>query len=90
MSLHMHCTCKYHHHMSKMIQIRHVPDDLHRRLKARAAMVGLSLSDYLLEEIERMAEIPSLHEWMRRVATREPAKLKRSLAATIRAERRGR
>ena len=42
--------------MSKMIQIRNVPDSLHRKLKARAALEGMSLSDYLLAEIRRSAE----------------------------------
>jgi hypothetical protein len=41
--------------MAKMIQLRHVPDELHRKLKARAAMEGLSRSDYLLHEVERIA-----------------------------------
>ncbi len=52
-------TCYYVKNMSKMIQIRNVPDGLHRRLKARAAMAGRSLSDYLLNEIRRAAERPS-------------------------------
>ena len=43
-------TCRYVLRMAKMIQLRHVPDDLHRKLKARAALAGLSLSDYLLRE----------------------------------------
>ncbi len=38
--------------MSKMIQIRNVPDALHRKLKARAALEGMSLSDYLLAEVQ--------------------------------------
>jgi antitoxin FitA len=38
--------------MSKMIQIRNVPDELHRTLKVRAAQAGMTLSDYLLSEIE--------------------------------------
>ena len=42
--------------MPKMIQLRHVPDDLHRRLKARAAMAGLPLSDYLIRELRKIAE----------------------------------
>src|SRR5215831_13474908 len=46
--------------MPKMIQLRHVPDDLHRKLKARAALEGLSLSDYLLREVRRVAERPTL------------------------------
>jgi plasmid stability protein len=45
--------------MFKIIQIRHVPDGLHRKLKARAALEGLSLSDYLLQEVRRMAERPT-------------------------------
>ena len=46
--------------MPKMIQLRHVPDGLHRKLKARAALEGLSLSDYLLQEVRRVAERPTL------------------------------
>jgi antitoxin FitA len=42
--------------MAKMIQIRNVPDELHRMLKAWAAGANMSLSDYLLSEIERIAE----------------------------------
>ena len=42
--------------MSKMIQVRHVPDDVHRQLKARAAAKGMSLSDYLRTELELIAE----------------------------------
>lgn len=42
--------------MSKLIQIRHVPDQLHRKLKARAAEQGVSLSDYVLAELRRVAE----------------------------------
>ena len=41
--------------MSKMIQLRHVPDALHKRLRARAAMAGMTLSDYLQQELERIA-----------------------------------
>jgi len=44
--------------MSKMIQLRHVSDDLHRKLKARTALEGLSLSEYLLQEVRRVAERP--------------------------------
>ncbi len=49
-------TCKYVVNMPKMIQLRHVPDQLHRTLKSRAALEGLSLSDYLLREIQRWAD----------------------------------
>ena len=48
--------------MSKMIQIRNAPDALHRRLKTRAAMAGMSLSDYLLSEIREIAQRATLAE----------------------------
>jgi plasmid stability protein len=54
--------------MSKMIQIRNVPDGLHRKLKARAAMAGMSLSDYLLSELRRTAEVPTLAELEERLS----------------------
>jgi plasmid stability protein len=54
--------------MPTMIQIRHVPDPLHRKLKVRAAQEGKSLSDYLLREIERIAERPTLGELKERLA----------------------
>jgi plasmid stability protein len=53
-----------------MIQLRNVPDDLHRRLKARAAMEGMSLSDYLIAEVARVAERPTPREMMNRLHTR--------------------
>ena len=58
--------------MSAMIQIRNVPDDLHRKLKSRAALAGQSLSEYLLCEIRDVAERPSLDELMARLKSREP------------------
>src|SRR2546429_136347 len=61
-------TCSYRRHMPRMIQLRHVPDDLHRKLKARAALEGLSLSDYLLREVRRVAERPTWAELRHRLA----------------------
>jgi len=58
--------------MSKMIQLRNVPDALHRTLKARAARAGMSLSDYLLAEIREIAERPTLAEFRERLHQREP------------------
>ena len=52
-------TCHHHHYMSVMVQIRNVPDALHRKVKARAALAGMTLSDYLLAEIERIAAVPT-------------------------------
>jgi hypothetical protein len=58
--------------MSKMIQLRNVPDALHRKLKARAATTGMSLSDYLLGEIKEIAARPTLLEFQERLLKREP------------------
>ena len=57
--------------MPKMIQLRNVPDALHRSLKARAAMAGMSLSDYLVSEIKEIAERPTMAELRERLHTRE-------------------
>ena len=73
-----------------MIQIRNVPDPLHRTLKSRAAMAGMSLSDYLLAEVRRMAETPTLDEMRARLASRMPVVSSVSPADLIRAERDGR
>ena len=67
-----------------MIQIRNVPDDLHRTLKARAATEGMSLSDYLLRELRQLADQPTLSEFLERLRQREPVKLRESPAAIIR------
>src|SRR5579859_4771892 len=64
------CTCNYVERMSVMIQIRNVPDALHRRLKSRAALAGMSLSDYLLSEIRHVAERPTLDELRARLEHR--------------------
>jgi hypothetical protein len=73
--------------MSKMIQLRHVPDDLHRKLKARAAMEGLSLSDYLLQEVRRLAERPTIAELRDRLARRSPVTTRTPPARVLRADR---
>lgn len=54
--------------MSTMIQIRHVPDEMHRTLKSRAAKAGMSLSDYLLAELRQIAERPTMEEMRERLA----------------------
>jgi antitoxin FitA len=73
--------------MSAMIQIRNVPEALHRKLKARAALLGRSLSDYLLEGIAELAERPSVEEWRARLASRPPLDLGRETVELLRAER---
>ena len=80
-------TCVYHYHMSIMIQIRNVPDALHRRLKSRAALAGMSLSDYLLEELRQMAERPTLDELRARLESRAGTNLSIAPAEMVRAER---
>lgn len=76
--------------MSKMIQIRNVPDALHRKLKVRAAQEGVSLSELLLAEARRAAERPSLGELRQRIAARAPVRLRVSPAEAVREEREAR
>jgi plasmid stability protein len=73
--------------MPKMIQLRNVPDELHQRLKARAAMEGMTLSDYLIAEARRAAERPTVREMRERLQKRTPVELSVSSAQAIRAER---
>jgi plasmid stability protein len=56
--------------MSHSIQIRDVPDDVHRTLRTRAASAGMSLSDYLLADITRLAEHPPVADVILRAASR--------------------
>jgi plasmid stability protein len=76
--------------MSVMIQIRNVPDTLHRRLKSRAALAGMSLSDYLLSEIRLVAERPTLDELRARLEHRPEMTPSVAPAQAVRAERDGR
>lgn len=73
--------------MPRMIQLRNVPDDLHRRLKARAALEGLSLSDFLIAEARRIAERPALSELRERLRSRAPVSPHVPAAQAVRAER---
>jgi antitoxin FitA len=73
--------------MSKMIQLRNVPDALHRRLKARAAMSGMSLSDYLVCEIREIADKPTLLEMREILHQREPVPGPIDTARLLREER---
>jgi plasmid stability protein len=76
--------------MSVMIQLRNVPDGLHRKLKARAAEEGLSLSDYILNDVKRLAERPTHEELARRLSKLRPLRLAETPEQTIRAMRDGR
>jgi len=73
--------------MSSMVQIRNVPDAIHRELKARAALAGLSLSDFLLLEMKRTLERPTREELLRRVARRAPVPVRPTPAELVRQER---
>ena len=73
--------------MPKMIQLRNVPDALHRKLKARAALEGLSLSDFLTREARKIAEQPTLAEMRERLAARPVLKLSPSPPEILREER---
>ncbi|HKH68686.1 MAG TPA: hypothetical protein VKA75_15060 [Reyranella sp.] len=70
-----------------MIQIRNVPDALHRKLKSRAALAGMSLSDYLLQQIRQVAERPTIEEMRARLARRSAVTLSVDTADAVRAER---
>ena len=73
--------------MSKMIQLRHVPDTLHRTLKARAALAGLPLSEYLIREVRKVAERPTAEEMRARLAARAAVSSRVDPTAALRAER---
>jgi plasmid stability protein len=76
--------------MGTMIQIRNVPDALHRQLKSRAAMAGMSLSDYLLSEVRQIAERPTLQELRTRLHGRAPTNPETTPVDAVRAERENR
>ena len=73
--------------MSSMIQIRHVPDDIHKTLKIRAIQNGMSLSDYLLREITQLAKRPTLNDLLARIEKNATVDIKESSADAVRAER---
>jgi antitoxin FitA len=56
--------------MSRMLQVRNVPDDVHAELRRRAAVAGVSLSEYVLRELERIAARPPVAEVLARSASR--------------------
>jgi plasmid stability protein len=73
-----------------MVQIRNVPVDLHRQLKVRAAVEGLTMSDYVLREVRKALERPTRTELLDRLQAGPVRRLGRSAAAVIRAERKAR
>ncbi|MDO8211205.1 hypothetical protein [Conexibacter sp. CPCC 206217] len=73
--------------MSPMIQIRNVPDELHRELKARAARAGMTLSDFLLDELRALAVRPTMQEWLDESRKWEPVEVSESPVDALAAER---
>lgn len=73
--------------MAKTIQLRNVPDALHRQLKARAALEGLSLSDFLIREARQIAARPTLGEIRARLEALPPLELRTSPTRALREER---
>jgi antitoxin FitA len=86
-TLDMLAACEHADRMSRMVQIRHVPDALHRALKIRALNAGQSLSDYLLAELERLAARPTREEMLARLSRRKRVTLRTPAAVVIRDER---
>jgi plasmid stability protein len=70
--------------MSKMIQIRNVPEHVHRTLKSRAATEGMSLSDFIKLEFQRSVERPTMREWLELTRRTKPLPSKRSAAQIVR------
>lgn len=73
--------------MAKMIQVRNVPDRLHRELKRRARLRGQSLTDYIEEILEREVAVPPREEVFERIRRSEPVDLGVPAADLIREER---
>jgi len=73
--------------MPKMIQLRNVPDELHRRLKAQAALSGLPLSAYLVREVSKIAERPTAEEMLERLRGLQPYRGRKSPTQVLREER---
>jgi plasmid stability protein len=73
--------------MGTMVQIRNVPEALHRQLKSRAALAGMSLSDYLLSELRQVAERPTMDELRERLRARPETAPSVPPAEAVRAER---
>ncbi len=67
-----------------MIQVRDVPEDVHGTLKSRAAREGMSLSDFIKRELERLAMRPTMQEWLERTQQAKPVPAKRTGAQIIR------
>lgn len=86
----MHTACMHVVCMATNIQIRNVPEDVHRNLKMRAAQAGMSLSDYLLHELVAVSRRPTIEELIARVERRGSVKVVLDPARAVRVEREAR
>ena len=73
--------------MASMIQIRNVPDELHRQIKARAALEGVSMSLYILRQVEKALERPTRRELLEAIRRQSAVRLDPSPAEVVRGER---
>jgi hypothetical protein len=73
--------------MTKNIQIRNVPDDVHKELRVRAAAAGMSLSAYLLREVEQLAETPTISEVLKRARSRPGGASSKAIVEAVRSGR---
>jgi hypothetical protein len=80
-------TCRYPGAMAKMIQVRHVPDSLHRRLTSLARQSRMSLSDYLLVEMQRSSERPAPAEILARLSKLRPVATRSTILRMLCEER---
>jgi antitoxin FitA len=85
--LDMRNACDYANCMSVNIQIRNVPSELHRKAKARAAMKGMSLSEFVLRELGKALEKPTREDFLKRIAAYPEMELSPGPADMIREER---
>ena len=74
----------WYHHCVKTIQVRNVPDDVHRVLRSRAAAAGVSLSDYALGELERVARHPPVADLLARARARAGGASAEAIVAAVR------
>ena len=82
----MQYACNYDGPMAN-VQVRNVPEDIHRKLKERAAHQRLSLSDYLLREMQAIVDRPSMEEWLEKLEKRSKVRLSTNPADIIREQR---
>lgn len=83
----MRASCMYDGAMTTSIQIRNVPDEIHRTLRARAAAAGQSLSEYLLADITRLAERPPIADVLQRAAARSGGVTSDAIVEAVRSGR---